>query len=126
MRESEEKEGEPMSVEGRRGEVKPVSFKMPLHIYTVVQAAAVARGVDVSSVLNWIIAENLPKLIRLQEQRDAAMVIASTQGLADAVAERLKRIQVEENFDAASRELQALLERLKQGELEGGQQKRAA
>ena len=104
-----------MSLEGRRGEVKPVSFKMPLHIYTVVQAAAAARGVDVSSVLNWIIADNLPRLVRLQEQRDAALAIASTQGLADAVEERLKRIQVEEGYEAASQELQALLERLRQG-----------
>jgi hypothetical protein len=81
--------------------------------------------VDVSSVLNWIIAENLPRLVRLQEQRDAAMVIASTQGLADAVEERLKRIQVEEGYEAADRELQSLLERLRQ-EGRTAQERRAA
>ena len=46
-----------MSQERRRAEVKPVSSKMPLHIWSVVQAAAAVRGVDVSSVLNWIIAK---------------------------------------------------------------------
>ena len=114
-----------MSQEGRRGEVKPVSFKMPMHVWSVVQSAAAARGVDVSSVLNWIIAENLPRLVRLQEQRDAAMAIASTQGLADAVEERLKRIQVEEGYAAADRELQSLLERLRQ-EGRTAQERRAA
>ena len=56
-----------------------------METWLTVQAAAAARGVDVSSVLNWVIAENLPKLIRLQAQRDAALAIAGTEGLTDAV-----------------------------------------
>jgi hypothetical protein len=101
-----------MSQEGKRGEVKPVSFKMPMHVYAVVQAAAAARGVDVSSVLNWIIAQHLPTLVRAEAQRESSMLIARAQGLADAVEERLKRIAVEEGGEAAAQELLGLLQRL--------------
>jgi hypothetical protein len=114
-----------MSLEGRRGEVKAVSFKMPLHTYTVVQAEATARGVDVSSVLNWIIAEFFPRLVRLHEQRQSALAIACTQGLADAVEDRLRRIQVEEGYEPASQELHRLLERLSQGGIAGPEKKAA-
>lgn len=64
---------------------KAVSFKMPLDSYTVVQEAAVARGVDVSSLLNWLIAGSLPSLIRDEARRKAAMQMGSAQALAEAL-----------------------------------------
>jgi hypothetical protein len=69
--------------------------------------------VDVSSVLNWIIAQNLHVLVRLQTQRDAAMAIAKTQGVADAIADWLQRVELEDGPDAASRGLQDLQQRLR-------------
>ena len=76
------------------------------------------RGVDVSSVLNWIIAQNLHVLVRLQAQRDAALAIAKTEGLANAVTELLQRIELEDGPDAASRRLEDLLASLRRVEAE--------
>src|SRR5690242_2679060 len=90
-----------MAKEGRRGEVRHVSFKMPAATYQIVQAAASERGVDVSAVLNWLIAEQVPLLMRKQAARRSAMALADTEGLGDAVVELLRRVETEKGLDAA-------------------------
>jgi hypothetical protein len=38
-------------------ETRPVSFRMPADVYNDLAAVAEMRGVDLSAMLNWIVAE---------------------------------------------------------------------
>ena len=44
------------------------SFRMPQDVYDDLAAVARARNVDVSGVLNWIIAEHRPRLVKERDE----------------------------------------------------------
>ncbi len=56
------------------------SFRMPQDVYDDLAAVARARSVDVSGVLNWIIAEHRPRLVKERDEYEKR--------LRDAVAAR--------------------------------------
>ena len=85
-----------MSQERRRGEVKPVSFKMPMHIGRSSRAQQ-HREEWTSQCVELDHRAKPSALVRLNAQREAAMAMASTQDFADAVTEQLQRIEVEED-----------------------------
>ena len=99
-------------MEGRRGEVKAVSFKLPLATWQAIHDHAAAIGLDVGSVLNWMIAEKLPCVLRHSARREESMRLARQQGFIDAVKDRLETMAVESGPDAAAQVAAELVRRL--------------
>lgn len=52
---------------------RPVSFRMPLEAYEVFEAFVNARGMDLSSLLNWCCAAALPVLTRQDAELKATL-----------------------------------------------------
>jgi hypothetical protein len=59
-------------------EARSFSFRMPGEAYEVLSAVAKARSVDLSSVMNWIIAESMPHLLKEKADHEAAMLEAAS------------------------------------------------
>jgi hypothetical protein len=66
-------------------ETRPVSFRMPLHVYNGLSSVAEARGVDLSAVLNWICAKHLPELLLQKKEQDVAMLRAAASDLSEGL-----------------------------------------
>jgi len=64
----------------KREAPRAFSFRMPGDVYDDLAAVARARGVDLSGVLNWIIAEYRPALVKERDEHE--------QKLREAVAAR--------------------------------------
>src|SRR5258708_6602964 len=64
-------------------ETRPFSFRLPVEVYNDLAAVAESRGVDVSSILNWIITEKRPAL--LLKKINLAGSVTSVEGACQAV-----------------------------------------
>jgi hypothetical protein len=60
----------------KRLEARSFSFRMPGDVYEDLAAVARARGVDVSAVLNWMLAEYRPTLLKKRAEHENAMLEA--------------------------------------------------
>jgi hypothetical protein len=60
----------------KRQEARSFTFRMPGDLFDDLSAVARARGVDVSAMLNWILAEYRPTLLKKKAEHEAAMVEA--------------------------------------------------
>jgi hypothetical protein len=69
-----------MSRPEKRGDARSFSFRMPGAVFDDLAAVARSRGVDVSAVLNGILAEHRPRLIRERAEHEKA--------IEDAIASR--------------------------------------
>src|SRR5262245_2049399 len=75
-------EGERMARTGRKTkEMKHVSFRMPADVYQDYVTVAESRGVDLSAVLNWVVAEYRPLLLLRLAENGAGMLRAAVVGL---------------------------------------------
>jgi hypothetical protein len=63
---------------GERQGVRAFSFRMPQDVFDDLETIAKWRGVDVSGVLNWILTERRPHLLKLKAEHEAAMLEAAT------------------------------------------------
>jgi hypothetical protein len=70
-----------MARTGRKAEMRHVSFNMPVEVHQDYITVAQSRGVDLSAVLNWVLAEFRPTLLMRHAQHMAAMLRASAAGL---------------------------------------------
>lgn len=61
----------------KRQEARSFSFRMPGDVYDDLAAVARARGVDVSGILNWILAEYRPVLQKKKAEHEAALLEAA-------------------------------------------------
>lgn len=52
---------------------RPVSFRVPIDTYEALRSATEACGMDISSALNLLLAEALPRLVELRDERLAAI-----------------------------------------------------
>jgi hypothetical protein len=74
-------EGVTMAKAGRKTEeMRHVSFRMLQAVYDDYVMVAEARGVDLSSVLNWVLVEFLPVLLLRHAEHVAGMLRAATAG----------------------------------------------
>ena len=62
---------------GQRQEVRSFSFRMPKDIFDDLEAIACHKGVDVSAMLNWILAEYRPVLLKRKAEQEAATLEAA-------------------------------------------------
>jgi predicted DNA-binding ribbon-helix-helix protein len=62
---------------GERQGVRSFSFRLPQDVFNDLETLAKWRGVDVSSLLNWILAERRPHLLKLKAEHEAAMLEAA-------------------------------------------------
>src|SRR4051812_9403737 len=60
----------------KRQEARAFSFRMPGELYDDLTAVARAQGVDVSALLNWILAKYRPALIQQRAEHEKAMMEA--------------------------------------------------
>lgn len=67
----------PKRTEKREG-ARSFTFRMPGDVYDDLSAVARSRGVDVSAMLNWILAEYRPVLIKKRAEHENAMLAAAT------------------------------------------------
>src|SRR4051812_37061850 len=59
-----------------RPQSRSFSFRMPRDLYDDLAAIAIWRGVDVSALLNWILAEHRPLLLKRRAEQEAATLEA--------------------------------------------------
>jgi len=64
-------------------ETRSVSFRMPLDVYNDLTAVAEMRGVDMSGMLNWIVAEFRPMLLKKKAEYEVAMLEAAASNLRE-------------------------------------------
>lgn len=62
-----------MAKRSKAGKFYAVSFRVPLEHYTLASRVAVARGVDVSAVLNHLISDGAPGLVAWLARYEEAM-----------------------------------------------------
>jgi len=55
-------------------DARAFTFRMPLDKFEILSKVAKARDVDVSAVLNWIITESLPHLLKEKADYEEAML----------------------------------------------------
>src|SRR2546421_12258241 len=73
------REGRLMAKSGRKAKgMRHVSFRMSEDVYDDLAALARARGVDVSAVLNWLLTEYHPTLVKKRAEHEKAMLEAAT------------------------------------------------
>src|SRR5262245_15647124 len=70
----------------RGTETRPVSFRMPVAVYTELSEIAEGRGVDLSAILNWICVEHLPQLRQKEADRKKALIKAKSSELSEALS----------------------------------------
>jgi hypothetical protein len=58
-------------------DTRSFTFRMPADLFEDLAAVARARGVDVSGILNWILATNRPKLLEIRAEYEKAMLEAA-------------------------------------------------
>lgn len=61
----------------KQQDARPFSFRMPGDVYDDLAAVARSRGVDISGLLNWIIAEYRPTLLKKRAEHEKAMMEAA-------------------------------------------------
>ena len=61
---------------GERQPARSFSFRMPQDVFNDLEDIAKWRGVDVSALLNWILAEYRPILLKRKAEQEAAMIEA--------------------------------------------------
>ena len=61
----------------KQQETRPFSFRLPVDVFDDLAAVARSRGVDISGLLNWIIAEYRPALVKEQAAHEKAMLEAA-------------------------------------------------
>src|SRR5438874_562311 len=61
-----------------RQEVRSFTFRMPKDVFDDLAAVARSRGVDVSGLLNWMLAEFRPMLLKKRAEHEKAMLEAVT------------------------------------------------
>lgn len=61
----------------KRESPRSFSFRMPGDVYDDLAAVARARGVDVSGVINWILAEYRPTLLKKRAEHEKALLEAA-------------------------------------------------
>jgi hypothetical protein len=59
-------------------DARAFTFRMPRDKFDVLSAVAKSRDVDVSSVLNWIITESMPHLLREKADHEERMLSVAT------------------------------------------------
>jgi hypothetical protein len=59
-------------------EARAFSFRMPGQVYDVLAAVAKGRRVDVSAVLNWVLAGAMPHLLQEKADLEEGMLKAAT------------------------------------------------
>ena len=72
----QQKEAEMPKRPVKRQEARSFSFRMPGDMYDDIAAVARSRGVDMSAVLNWILAEYHPTLLKKRTDHEKAMTEA--------------------------------------------------
>ena len=111
----------PKKVE-KRQEARSFSFRMPGGVYDDLAAVARARGVDVSGILNWILAEFHPTLLEEKSKHETALLAAAESSpwkKMDSPAEALRCLrdliaQLHEEYEALSKRV------LREGERRAG------
>jgi hypothetical protein len=68
------KEAVPMPKPGRKADHKHIGFRVPLDLYNDYLTVAEARGIDLTALLNWVLAEFRPVLLLKHAQHQAAML----------------------------------------------------
>jgi hypothetical protein len=58
---------------GERQEFRSFSFRLPKELFDDLETIAKWRGVDVSSLMNWILSEHRPRLFQLKAEHEEAM-----------------------------------------------------
>lgn len=61
----------------KRQEARSFTFRLPGDLYDDLAAVARSRGVDVSAMLNWILAEYRPTLVKKRAEYEKAMLEAA-------------------------------------------------
>ena len=61
----------------KRAAPRAFSFRMPGNVYEDLAAVARSRGVDLADVMNWIISEHHPALMKEQAAHEKAMLEAA-------------------------------------------------
>ena len=79
----------------KREEARSFTFRMPGDVYDDLAAVARSRGVDVSAVLNWMLAEYHPKLVELRAAHEKKMqeAVASREWEKMEPAEALRTLR---------------------------------
>lgn len=62
---------------GERQEARSFSFRIPKDVFDDLAAVARSRGVDVSGMLNWILAEYRPILLKKKAEHEKALLEAA-------------------------------------------------
>ena len=70
----------------RSAETRSVSFRMPVDLYSELTSVAETRGVDLSGMLNWILADYRPTLLKKKAEYENALLEAA----AASVREHLR------------------------------------
>lgn len=103
----------------KRQEARSFTFRMPGDVYDDLSAVARARGVDVSGVLNWMLAEYHPRLIQQRAEHEKAMeeAVAARQWLRMEPNEALRTLRdllgrLQDEYAALSRQVLEKGERL--------------
>jgi hypothetical protein len=114
-----------MAKPGRKTqEMKHVSFRMPARVHEDYVAVAELRGVDLSSLLNWIVVEYWPMLLVKHAQHGGAMLRAAVIGLPPGAAAGPNPQEALERVNDLIRQLQDVVGKLV--EQTGGGQRREA
>src|SRR5262245_21571824 len=94
----------------KREAPRAFSFRMPGDVYDDLAAVARARGVDMSGVLNWILAEYRPILVKKRAEHEKAMreAVASREWEKMGPAEALRAVrellrQLQDEYAALSK-----------------------
>ena len=61
----------------KRQEARSFTFRMPGDVYEDLAAVARSRGVDVSAMLNWILSEYRPALLKKRAEHEKALLEAT-------------------------------------------------
>jgi len=78
----------------KRQEPRSFSFRMPGDVFDDLAAVARARGVDVSAILNWILAEYRPLLLKKKAEHEAAMLEAAASRVWEKMASPREALRV--------------------------------
>jgi hypothetical protein len=62
---------------GERREIRSFSFRLPQDLFDDLETVAKFRGVDVSSLMNWVLTEYRPILLQKKAEQEAAMLEAA-------------------------------------------------
>jgi hypothetical protein len=96
----------------KRQEARSFTFRMPGDVFEDLAAVARARGVDVSAMLNWILAEYHPMLVKKRAEHEKAMLdaVASREWEAHSPEEALRILRdllskLQDEYSELSRQL---------------------